>query len=297
MIIDCHAHLDPRALTPEALIRKMDRHGVGRVALISRMTETIEPQKSFVLLSMQRILMNSRLFNPVAETVSRSFYDETGNLRSLWRPFTKNWQGYVKSMMPDNESVAAAVRRFPDRFWGWICLNPKEQPNALDDLEKWRSVPGMIGVKAHPYWHHFSVRSLDAIARRSEELGLPMLIHLGFGSQGEYRWLIETFPRLNIIFAHAGIPHYQALWPLVRSSRNAYVDLSSPHLSESFVRGVVRILGPEKCLYGTDSPYGFEEPDGTYDYGAVKGWMDRLPVSDPARASILGGNFLRLIRV
>jgi len=118
-----------------------------------------------------------------------------------------------------------------------------------------------------------------------------------FLGQGNYRWLVESFPRLNIIYAHAGLPYFKALWPIVRDCPNAYMDLSSPHLSERFVRRAVAFTGPQKCLYGTDSPYGFSKEDGTYDYGRVKGWIDRLPVSERDRDLIFGENFLNLIRV
>ncbi|MFQ6053858.1 MAG: amidohydrolase family protein [Candidatus Bathyarchaeia archaeon] len=296
MIIDCHAHLDTRALSLEELARKMDEQGISRVVLMARITETVEPEKSAILLATQRTMMNSSLLRPVAAAFSTTFYDANGTLRPIWRPFTTGRKGYVKAMRPDNESVAAALENMPERFWGWVFLNPKGDPGVLDELERWRSVRGMVGVKVHPYWHQYPLTDLTPIAGRTEELGLPMLIHLGFGAQGAYRWLAESFPRLKVIYAHAGIPFFKALWPLVRHHPTAYIDLSSPHLSESFVRQAVAAVGPEKCVYGTDSPYGFSDANGSYDYGRVKGWMERLPISDRDRERILGGNFLGLLR-
>ncbi|MFQ5915294.1 MAG: amidohydrolase family protein [Nitrospinota bacterium] len=296
MIVDCHAHLDTRVLGLDDLVRKMDEQGIARSALMARITETVEPEKSATLLAAQRAMMNSSLLRPVAASVSTTFYDANGTLRPVWRLFTAGGQGYVKAMRPDNESVAAAIEERPDRFWGWIFLNPKGNPGVLEELERWRSARGMIGVKVHPYWHQYPITDLAGIARRAEELGLPLLIHLGFGAQGAYRWLVETFPRLRVIFAHAGIPFFRALWPLVRTHPNAYTDLSSPHLSERFARRVVATVRPEKCLYGTDSPYGFSKETGSYDYGRVKGWIERLPVNERDRERILGDNFLGLIR-
>jgi len=295
MVIDCHAHLDERVLSLEMLSGKMDEEGIDRVVLIPRITETVEPEKSAVLLAVQRTMMNSSLLRPAAAAVSTTFYDEYGALRSLWRPFTQGRQGYIKSTQPDNESVAAALEKMPERFWGWVFLTPRDNPNVIEDLERWRAVSGMIGVKVHPYWHHYPMRELSGIAQRAEELGLPLLIHLGFGAQGAYQWLAETYPRLRIIFAHAGMPFFKELWPLVRDHANAYIDLSSPHLSESFVRVAVGAVGPEKCFYGTDSPYGFSSATGVYDYGVIKGWIERLRITDREREGILGRNFLRMV--
>lgn len=295
MIIDCHAHLDTRVLSLEQMTRAMVDHGISRVVLMARITETVEPEKSATLLAVQRVMMNSSLLRPAAAAVSVTFYDANGTLRPIWRPFTKGGRGYVKAMRPDNQGVAAALEKSPDRFWGWIFLNPKDNSRVLDELERWRSLRGMIGIKVHPYWHQYPLTELAGIARRAEEVGLPLLIHLGFGEQGAYRWLLESFPRLKVIFAHAGIPFFRALWFVLREQPNAYIDLSSPHLSEPFVRRAVQFVGPEKCLYGTDSPYGFSLPGGSYDYGRVKGWIGRLAVSERDRGRIFGENLLGLI--
>lgn len=296
MIIDCHAHLESRMLDVDQLVQKMDRHGIDRVVLMAKITENIEPEKSAVLLGIQRAMMNSSVLRPGAALVSTTFYDAEGVLRPVWRPFTAGAAGYTKAMVPDNASVAAALERRPDRLWGWVFLNPKvAQPTPVDELEKWRAVRGMVGVKVHPYWHHYPLTALEAVARRAEELRLPMIVHLGFGGAGAFRWLVEHFPKLSVIFAHAGIPYFKALWPIVRDRPNAFIDVSSPHLSERFVRRAVRVVGAAKTLYGTDSPYGFPSADGTYDYGRVLGWVERLPVTDREREEILGGNFLRLV--
>lgn len=295
MIVDCHAHLDTRVLGLDELARAMDEHGIARLVLMARITETVEPDKSPTLLALQRIMMDSSVLRPLAATVSTTFYDSNGSLRSVWRRFTSNQMGYVKSLRPDNEGVVAALEKMPDRFWGWIFLNPRANVEVLDELERWRSVPGMIGIKVHPYWHQYPLSVLTSVAQRAQELKLPLLIHLGFGSQGDYSWLAETFPRLRVIYAHCGLPYYKKLWPLVRDHSCSFMDISSAHLSESFVRRAIRAVGPEKCLYGTDSPYGFSMADGSYDYGEIKGWVERLPIGDRNRERILGGNFLGIV--
>jgi predicted TIM-barrel fold metal-dependent hydrolase len=63
------------------------------------------------------------------------------------------------------------------------------------------------------------------------------------------------------------------------------------------VRAAVKALGPERCLFGTDAPYGFHEPDGSYDYGEILGWVERLPISAAAREKVLFGNALELLRL
>src|SRR5262249_40441463 len=136
---------------------------------------------------------------------------------------------------------------------------------------------------------------LDPILRRLEELRLPALVHLGFRCRGDFRALSARFPRLTVIAAHAGFPFYKDLWACRQSCPNLYVDLSSPYIDERLARGAVQTMGPERCLYGTDSPYGFHTPDGSYDYGEIKRWVERMPVSSTDRERIFAGNFLDIL--
>jgi len=135
------------------------------------------------------------------------------------------------------------------------------------------------------------VRNLRAVC---EDLGLPVLVHLGFGKRGDFRTMAARHPALTIIAAHAGIPFYDDLWRYKNAYRNLYVDLSSPYLDEPLVRDTVAAMGPERCLYGTDAPYGFSDDDG-YDYGEIKRWIERLPVPARKKDGIFGNTFRAMI--
>jgi hypothetical protein len=43
-------------------------------------------------------------------------------------------------------------------------------------------------------------------------------------------------------------------------------------------------------MYGTDAPYGFHDAKGDYDYGAIKSWVERLPLGAKDVDRVLGGN-------
>ena len=126
---------------------------------------------------------------------------------------------------------------------------------------------------------------------RVEELGLPVLIHLGFRKRGDFRSICARFPKLRVISAHAGFPFYRDLWRYRNECPNLFVDLSSPYIDEALARAAVAAMGAERCFYGTDAPYGFEESDGSYDYAEIKGWVERMPVNSNERERILGAGF------
>ena len=284
MIIDSHAHLEPRMLEPEALLRKMDAAGIDRVALIPPMNDPL-PDVPERLLAVVRRLARSRVGRLLAEAVHRTTLTRDGNLRVSGRIVRLEHR-------PDNAPVAALCARYPTRFYGWIFLNPRNDPSVLDELERWRSEPGMVGIKLHPHWHDYRSELCVPILRRAEELGLPVLVHLGFRQRGDYRALAEKHPGVRLVAAHAGFPHFDDLWRGARRLPNLTVDLSSPYLDEALCRAAVTAIGPERCLYGTDAPYGFHGHDGTYDYGAIRGWVERMPVSTRSRERILGETFL-----
>lgn len=287
MIIDSHAHFEPRMLDASGVLAKMDAAGVDRIVMIPTMNDPL-PETPERLLSALRKLMTSRPGRVLAEVIHRATLTAEGDLRLSGKVFTI----YDR---PDNASVARLVEAHPARFLGWIFLNPRNNPAVLDELDRWRSVTGMIGIKLHPHWHDYRTEQLFPLLARAEELGLPVLIHLGFGKRGDFRAICAKYPRLTLISAHAGFPFYQDLWVHHRECPNLHVDLSSPYLDEGLARAAVAAMGPERCLYGTDAPYGFHDDAGSYDYNAIKGWVERLPISSAKREAVFGENFLALL--
>ncbi len=287
MIIDSHAHFDPRILDAGSVLAKMDAAGVDRIVMIPAMNDPL-PATPERLLALMRRLSGSAAGRLLVEATHRALLTPEGDLRL---------DGKVIPIYsrPDNEGVARLVAAHPDRFRGWIFLNPRNNPGVLDELERWRAVPGMIGIKLHPHWHDYRTEILGPVLRRAEELGLPVLIHLGFRKRGDFRAICREHPRLKVVSAHAGFPFYQDLWAYRGECPNLYVDLSSPYIDEALARAAVQAMGPDRCLYGTDAPYGFHGEDGTYDYGEIRRWVERLPVSSAMRDRIFGGNFEAIV--
>lgn len=285
-IIDCHAHLEERMLNIPAILAKMERAAIDRVVLIPTMNDPL-PETPTAVLAVVRSLLMSRL-HPCAHWVNDQFMTEDGQLKlkgTIYRIYPR----------PDNATVAEALQGHPDRFLGWIFLNPRAPGDPLEELEQWRQVPGFVGIKLHPHWHGWRIEEAFAIAARCEELRLPILIHLGFGDRGRWQLLTDRYPKLRLIFAHAGIPHFVRMWSDIRKNRNLAVDLSGPFLSERLVRRAIEELGPEHALFGTDAPYGFHEADRSYDYGRIKQWIERLPVRAAGIDRILGDNVAELL--
>ncbi|MEZ4551207.1 MAG: hypothetical protein R2874_12195 [Desulfobacterales bacterium] len=85
---------------------------------------------------------------------------------------------YNIDRLPDNQVVANALAAHPDKFYGWIFINPADT-DAQSVIEEYADRPGWIGVKCHPFWHQYPVSILDDVAALCRAKELPLLIHLG----------------------------------------------------------------------------------------------------------------------
>ena len=283
MIIDVHYHLEEEMETVDALIEQMQQHGVTRVALIPRINEPFPMEglakKAGELLP--RMLMSG--LRSLGLMLYNSTVTSDGKISALG---TK----YLLYHEPDNEYVDKAIQAHPDKFYGWIFVNPKVS-DPMKELERWAGKPGWIGVKTHPFWHSYPIALLDDVAAFCAERGLPILMHLGSREHGDYRFLPERHPQLKIIYAHAAVPLYREIWSYARNRENIFVDLSNPiYVDAGILSAVVKELGAKKCIHGTDGPYTHATQERMLER------ILQLPLSDREKEQILGRNFLEMIK-
>ncbi len=285
-VIDCHYHLEERLLTVDQMIARMDAAGIGRVALMGVMTEPI-PEVPRLLVRLLQFLLARR----VTRSLGRRFverFDAKGNVEILGKSYRMN-------IHPDNAPVFNLARKMPDRFLGWIFVRPGSAVDPAAEMEKWMSRPGFVGVKAHPYWHRFEPIRLLSVAERLITVSKPLLIHAGFGRYGDFLALVDKAPELKLVIAHAGFPEYADTIRKIKDRKNIYLDLSqTSYVSATATRQAVEILGAERCLYGTDGPYGYCAADGRFDFGFLKARLERLFPDPGALRRLLGENFAQL---
>lgn len=272
-------------LTLEKMIEGMDKNHIAKTALIPPMSETMFESDSTIQYQIQRLFRFLILNTP---QIGHKIYDglvKDGYLKlygNKYKIFTE----------PENDIVATAIARFPDRFLGWVAVNPMI-PNFMEKIDFYLKNPSFIGVKAHPFMHGYSIKALDPVAALCESRGVPMIIHLS-SEIDSYKYLPEKFPNLKLIYAHAGLPFWTKLWKYVKEQPNVYVDTSSDYLNPSIVKQAVEALGYRKVLFGCDGPYGMKTFN-EYDYSDKKRWVESLLIPDNEKEYILGKNFLGLI--
>jgi predicted TIM-barrel fold metal-dependent hydrolase len=289
MIVDCHYHLERRLLTDDELLKKMDECEVDKVALMGVINEPIHKPSEF-LLNILRFTLTHRSFRFLAKILAANFTSE-GDIKLP----TGIFHLYPN---PKNEPIFQAVADKPDRFIGWVFVNPKGGTDQIQELKKWKDSPGFVGVKAHPFWHHYEPVELLPIADQLVKMGKPLLIHAGFDEHGDYDVLLQKVSGLKLILAHAGFPLYFDTWKKIKNNKNVYVDLSqTSYLNDRTTRQAIEYLGVERCLFGTDGPYGVHGDDDLFDYSFIKRRIERLFPDKEIQKKLLGENFLELIQI
>ncbi len=158
MIIDCHYHLETRIVPLEELIQNMDNCGIDRTVLMAPMVEPF-PEPAPFLVGLLQFFLTQRAFRRIGKALVANFTSD-GDVRILGRAYR------IEKEM-NNEIVFETVRKYPDRFFGWVFVNPLSTKDPVKELEKYSGEPGFAGVKAHPFWHHYEPVKLLPVAEQA----------------------------------------------------------------------------------------------------------------------------------
>lgn len=257
MTTDAHVHLEPE-LSVTDLLDAMDAAGIDQAVLIAAAMVPAGPLPKLGLTVFHACMRMRPLRQPMY------------GLATQRRP--------RPHLRPDNAPTFDAARQHPGRFIPFAFLNPVLGEEALDELDR-RLGDGARGVKLHPWCHDYRLPAALPILRRCEGAGLPVLVHLGPGPSSDVAAVLDACPRLKLVVAHAGIPHYEPLWQLER----VYFDVAGPLVSAGMRKRLLRAVGPARVLYGSDAPVGIRSPDGhRYDFPSLPD-------------SVMGDNLLALL--
>ncbi|MGI8746378.1 MAG: amidohydrolase family protein [Bryobacteraceae bacterium] len=192
----------------------------------------------------------------------------------------------IASIPGDHNSVMAAVKRFPQRFYGYAMVNPLA-PEAAADAESALSgghihalcffpamhrytiqderVSNLLGVvAAHPGTAAFVHCGVLSVGVR-KKLGLPSLFDLRFSNPIDLHAVAMRYPQIRFIVPHFGAGYFREalmlcdlcpnVW-LDTSSSNSWMRYQSAHLDlREVFRRVLDVIGPSRLLFGTDSSF------------------------------------------
>jgi len=163
---------------------------------------------------------------------------------------------------PDNAMVHDIVMATPG-VYGLVWANPR-QGDAVSETVRLLDEPGsrFRGVKLHPLLdgYHPDDPAVHPIIELLIERGLPALIHCGhpiFTLPWSIEELISRYPDARIILGHMGhgnIIYINAAIDVAVRNEHVYLETSGMPM-HSKIREAVERVGPDRVLYGSDTPF------------------------------------------
>jgi predicted TIM-barrel fold metal-dependent hydrolase len=198
----------------------------------------------------------------------------------------------IASIPGDEPSVAAAVTRHPDRFYGFFMFNPT-MASSETFVASALSSGVMQGICLFPVMHRYSVQDprlmplYDIAAAHPgtvifvhcgvlsvgvrKKLDLPSHFDMRFSNPIELHSVALQFPKLNFIVPHFGAGYFREALMLCDLCPNVYLDTSSTNNwtryegldLKTVFRRAREVCGAGRLLFGTDSsffPRGWNAP-------------------------------------
>ncbi|APZ93919.1 amidohydrolase family protein [Fuerstiella marisgermanici] len=181
------------------------------------------------------------------------------------RPITGGVMADTEKVRDANDSVLAAMKRYPDRIAGFCFVQPGNGPAALAEIDRCVDA-GMIGVKLYNQFK-YSDPILFPIAERCIAHRIPIIGHSGHVTDAktkasqpnisdslDFCMLSERYPELLLIMAHVnGGGDWEWAIKALRACPNVYLDTSGSVLESDTIGMCVQELGHKRILFGTDS--------------------------------------------
>lgn len=162
----------------------------------------------------------------------------------------------------DNERIRQVIEDTPG-VYGLVWANPRT-PGATEETRRLLDAPGskFRGVKLHPLidGYHPDDPSVHPIIELLIERQLPALIHCGhpiFSLPWSIEELIRRYQEARIILGHMGhgnIVYINASIDVAERNPNVYLETSGMPMHAK-IREAVERVGPDKVLYGSDTPF------------------------------------------
>lgn len=156
--------------------------------------------------------------------------------------------------------ILDVARQYPTRIVPFTRINPNFEKTAAASLAD-RVARGARGIKFHPHMDAYPAndeRIVRPVMEEANRLGLVVLIHSGeswFSAPGLIFDLAQDYKDIKFIIGHSGLYgyHHEAM-VMARKADNIWLDTTEIYPA-SVIGEMVRKVGKEKVVFGTDSPY------------------------------------------
>lgn len=171
-----------------------------------------------------------------------------------------------------DDPVHEAMERHEGRIFGWCCPEPR-LPDCGASYVECRVRQGFKGIKLHDCnGLSYTASCYGEIYELAQDRNIPILFHSDSTNYHEkFAKILEMFPRINCILAHSGayVAHtrdtLEADIVFINEHPGVHLDLSASVYTEGYADELLRQVGSEKILFGSDMPF----VSGAYSLGCI----------------------------
>jgi hypothetical protein len=193
-----------------------------------------------------------------------------------------------------NAEVAEVLRTYPQRFRGYVTVNPRPPGEALRELERWSHFHHPPLIKLHPDLHQYPANGdhYRPIWDFANQTRAVVLVHTWESDPNCGPLLLgpiaHEFPRAKIILGHSGATWrgYEQSFEVAAGTSNTFLDITGSQSHRTIIERAVARLGAHRVLFGSDMPF--------LEAAMVLGRLLSARISDEDREMILRRNFMEL---
>jgi predicted TIM-barrel fold metal-dependent hydrolase len=196
--------------------------------------------------------------------------DKLAISRPLTQPIPKD--ATPEAFIEANNTVLNAMKSHPDRHIGMMYINPLYGKESLEEIKRCIDL-GMVGLKVY-YQVKINSPLFYPIIEKFIDLNMIILMHahcgLGVGGKRpkygniqpnasipeDFAEAAQRYPDAMFQYAHTGGGgDWEYACKIMKDYPNIYVDTSGSNNAGNMIDYVLKYLGEDRMLFGTDSSY------------------------------------------
>ena len=190
-----------------------------------------------------------------------------------------------------NADTMLALQEFPDEIIAYAVLDPNYVIDWEAECRHYYEECGFQGMK--PYFPRMGVPYNDPRYDPWWDYGndhhLFALMHPSDNFREEMFDLAARFPNVNFLLAHSGWSWRQVRMhvDIAKNFPNCFLEITFTSVTNGSIEYMVKELGSERVLYGSDAP--MRDPFPQF------GWVVYADISEEDKRNILGRNMQKIL--
>ncbi len=166
-----------------------------------------------------------------------------------------------------NKLLKEIIKQYPCHFKGYWSINPNYCNEFYMQIQEF-SKTEFVGFKFWSEYHKYPLtgKKYEPALRYAEEHDLLILMHVwkyNIGKEGKEIYntpsmvgaLAKKYPNITFIMGHAGYGEWEKAIAVANKYSNVYLDITSSYRVNGVVEWLVKDVGSDRVLFGTDTPW------------------------------------------